>query len=259
MRERLKAPPKAPDPEVLFNEEAAAWQAASAANTPAALEEYLWRYPSGNFSELAQVSLDALLAALGEQKVEVVASPQNPYSKGYARADTNYKVGDFYTYAIADAISKVVGQTVTITVARVTPREVHYDTGQVTDRIGNPIRFRGARFTNNQQHPAEFQLGRQWVTRYQGVHRVRGPFTAELTMRVAARETVSVAAGTFDTFRVDGSGVIFGGNFPQQARIRTWYAPDKVRRPVLREEFRTGGMGRYTMAERLELKAFSQA
>jgi len=260
MRERLKGAPKAPDAEKLFEEEAAAWEQAAAANTPAAIEEYLWRYPSGNFTELAQLGLDELLAAQGEKKVEVVASAQNPYSKGFARADTDYKVGDAYTFATADAISKVVQRTDTITVTRVTARQVFYDSGQITDRLGNPIRFRGARhITNNQQHPAEFQLGRQWVTRYSGEHRTMGRFTAEMSMRIAARETISVGAGSFDTFRVDGSGVIFGGRVPQQVRTRAWYAPGKVRRFVLREEFRTGGRGQYSMAERTELKAFSQA
>jgi uncharacterized caspase-like protein len=243
-----------------FRKEAELWARAESAREAAALEEYIWRYPSGNFSELAQVNLDELLAALGEKKAEVVASPDNPYSKGYARADTGYKIGDSYTFATADAISKVVQRTDTIAVTRVTAREVFYDTGQITDRLGNPIRFRGARnITNNQQHPAEFQLGRQWVTRYSGEHRQMGHFTVEMSMRIAAHETVRVGAGVFDTFRVEGSGVIFGGRNPQQVRTRAWYAPERARRFVLREEFRTGGRGQYTMAERTELMAFRQA
>jgi hypothetical protein len=260
MRERLKGAPKAPDPAKLFEQEAAAWEQAAAANTPAAIEEYLWRYPSGNFTELAQVSLDDLLAALGEKKAEVVASTDNPYSKGYARADTNYKAGDSYTYAIADQISKVVQETVTTTVVRVREGQVVYDTGLVTDRLGNLLRGRGNRnVTNNQQFPAEFQLGRQWNTRYSGENGKIGTFIIELSLRIAARETIKVAAGSFDTFRIDGTGVRFGGAFPNQIRVRTWFAPDRVRRFVLREETRTGGRGRYTLAERTELTAFRQA
>jgi uncharacterized caspase-like protein len=260
LRERLKAPQKAPDPELVFKEEAAFWERAAASNTPAAIEEYLWRYPSGNFTELAQVSLDELLAALGEKKAEVVASPGNPYSKGFARADTNYKVGDFYTYNLADAISKVVQETSTTTVKRVTAGQVFYDTGLVTDRLGNLIRGRGNRnVTNNQQFPAEFQLGRQWTTRYKGENRNIGVFTIELNLRIAARETITIAAGTFDTFRIDGNGVRFGGNFAQPIRVKTWFAPDRVRRFVLREEIRTGGRGQYALAERTELTAFRQA
>jgi uncharacterized caspase-like protein len=243
-----------------FKKEAALWERAEMAREKAALEEYLWRYPSGNFSELAQVNLDELLAALGERKAEVVATAGNPYSKGFARADTEYKVGDFYSYTLADQISKVVQSTTTHTVARVNARQVVYDSGLVTDRLGNVLRARGARnITGNQQFPAEFQLGRQWSTRFTGDNLNIGQFTIELALRITARETIKVGAGSFDTFRIEGTGARYGGKQVLQIRSKTWFAPDKVRRFVLREEIRTGGRGRYSMAERTELTAFKQA
>jgi uncharacterized caspase-like protein len=243
-----------------FKKEAALWERAEMAREKAALEEYLWRYPSGNFSELAQVNLDELLAMLGEKKAEVVAAADNPYSKGFARADTGYKVGDSYTYTVADQISRVVQSTSTLTVTRVTPRQVAYDNGLITDRLGNALRMRGARnISGNQMYPAEFQLGRQWNTRFTGENRQIGEFTIELALRITARETVKVGAGTFDTFRIDGQGVRYGGKLPLQIRSKAWFAPDKVRRFVLREEVRTGGRGSIALAERQELVAFRQA
>ena len=242
-----------------FKQEAELWARAESAREAAALEEYIWRYPNGNFSELAQLNLDELLVALGERKAEVVAAPANPYSKGFARADTSYKVGDSYTYAMADQISKVVHNTFTQTVERVNARQVAYDTGLITDRLGNLLRGRGSRVTGNQQFPAEFQLGKQWHTRFSGQNRDIGPFTIELSMRIAARETVKVGAGSFDTFRIDGQGVRHGGKFSLQIRSQAWFAPENVRRFVLREERRIGGRGSIAMAERQELLSFRQA
>ena len=67
-----------------FNEELALWETVKASREPAPLEEYLRRYPSGQFSELAQFQLDRVLATLGEKKIEVVASADNPFTKGTA-------------------------------------------------------------------------------------------------------------------------------------------------------------------------------
>lgn len=242
-----------------FREESAVWEKADAAADPAPLEAYLKRYPSGRFSEVAQASLDALLAAQGERKVEVVSSPANPYSQGYASADTAYKAGDRYTYNILDSISRVVQSTSTLEVTRLTQLEVFFNGGRVvTDRIGNPRRVRGSNLSGSQLYPAEFQLGRQWTTRFSGENPQAGRFTIELGMRIAARESVTVPAGRFEAFRIDGEGVRYGGKMPQQIRSKTWVAPDTVRKFVAREEVRTAG--RFTqMAERQELVSFRQA
>jgi hypothetical protein len=242
-----------------FRQESAVWEKAAASSDAALLEAYLKRYPSGRFSEVAQANLDALLAAQGEKKVDVLAAAGNPYSKGYARADTDYKVNDSYVYTVADSISKVVQNTFTQNVARVTDREVIYKGGLVTDRLGNALRAGGSRgIVGNQQFPAEFQLGKAWTTRFSGENPSIGRFTFELSMRIGARETVTVPAGTFDAFRIDGQGVRHGGQVSQQIRSKTWFAPERVRRFVLREEMRTGGRGSIALAERQELVAFTQ-
>ena len=244
-----------------FKEESAAWQRAEAALDPAPLEAYLKRYPSGRFAELAQANLDALLAAQGEKKVDVVSPAANPYSKGFARADTDYRIGDTYSYIIADLYSKEVQNTVLLTVTKLTPREVFYNEGKaVTDRLGNPRLIMGSiNISGNQSNPAEFQLGRQWSTRYTTTGTPIGELTTELNLRVVARESVTVPAGTFDTFRIDAHGVRFGGKGPLQIRSKFWFAPGKVRRFVAREEVRSAGRGKVIFAERQELVYFKQA
>jgi uncharacterized caspase-like protein len=242
-----------------FKEESAQWKTAKEASRPETVESYIKRYPSGRFSELAQAKLDALLAAQGERKVEVVASPANPYSKGFARADTNYRIGDVYVYTTADLISKVVQNTSTGTVTAVTDQEVIYNDGRVTtDRLGNIAIGVRDRFVGNQTHPAEFQLGRQWRTRFTGENQ-SGPFTIEATMRVTSRETITTAAGTFDSFRVDSEGARYHSKGTNRFTSRTWYAPERVRRFLLREETAKATNGYVVRAERLELVYFRQA
>jgi len=244
-----------------FREESAVWEKAEAAADAKLIEAYLNRYPSGRFSEVAQASLDLLLAQQGERKVEVVAPAENPYSKGYARADVDYKVGDSYSYRAHDSISNVIQRKYTQTVTRLHGPEVIYNKGGfITDRLGNPTRVSGARnIVGNQQFPADFQLGKTWATRFSGDNAHIGRFTIELTMRITARERVTVPAGTFDAFRVEGQGVRYGGQNPQQIRSKAWFAPEHCRRFVLRDERRTGGRGSVAMAERLELLSFKQA
>src|SRR5689334_16433522 len=65
-----------------FKDEQTLWESVRNAAKPEPLEEYLRRYPSGRFSELAQVQFDRQLARRGEKKVDAVSAPRNPYTKG---------------------------------------------------------------------------------------------------------------------------------------------------------------------------------
>jgi len=75
-----------------FNEELAVWEKIKDAKEPAAIEDYLRKNPSGRFSELAQYQLDRVLANLGEKKIQLVVEKDNPFTKGHARIDTQFKL-----------------------------------------------------------------------------------------------------------------------------------------------------------------------
>src|SRR5262249_6375509 len=94
----------------------------------AALNEYLQRFPSGQFAELAQLQLDNVLAAKGEKPVEPVPAPGNPFTAGTARADTRFRIGDSYTY---DTTNRKNGTTRrrTSVVTKTTDFEVVFDDG----------------------------------------------------------------------------------------------------------------------------------
>jgi uncharacterized caspase-like protein len=129
-----------------FKIELALWERIKKTTQPEPLEDYLRRYPSGRFTELAQARLDQVLATLGEKKVEVGSALENPYSKGMARADTAYRVGDSDTYRRMDGLTGVEkGAPFTRTVTHITDTEVIFNNGiMVTDLLGNRIKPGGS-------------------------------------------------------------------------------------------------------------------
>jgi len=242
-----------------YEEELRFWTRVADAKEPGPIEEYLRRYPSGRFCELAQVQLDRLLAAQGERKVEAVSSTANPYSQGTATLKAAWKVGDSYTYNVMDLYSKVVSRTNSVRITDVTDTQVIYNSGRlITDHLGNNIALPdGRRFTPSQFIPTEYRVGKRWRTRYNVSTPRFGDFRTTFDLRISARERVTVPAGTFDAYRVDAIGVSEGAQLSRH-EITFWIAPDRCRRGIARNEIRRN---QYTilLAERSELASFTQA
>jgi uncharacterized caspase-like protein len=241
-----------------YEEELRLWQRVADSQQPGPIEDYLRRYPSGRFAEIAQVQLDRILKQQGEKKVEVVAAPQNPYSQGSATLKSEWKVGDTYTYNFMDLYSKVVSRTGSARVTEVNDTRVIYNNGQaMTDLLGNPVlQADGRRYTPSQIVPTEFRVGKRWSTRFDVTHPKFGEFTNRFSMRIVARERITVPAGTFDAYRIEAEGSTSGAA-ALRFEVTTWMAPDKCRRVIARNELRRN---QYTIivAERQELLSFTQ-
>ncbi len=233
-------------------------QKAASATLP--VEDYLRQYPSGYFSELAQLQLDRVLEREGEKKIEIIASPQNPYTKGFAKSDTQYRVGDSYTYDSSDLYSRVVAQTVRQTITSITDTEVIYNNGRlVTDLLGNILKSPDGRtFSANQRTPGEFIVGKRWTTRFVTTLPGGGESQTEISFRITGTERITVAAGTFDTFVVVGHGWGSGVGPALQIGSKAWFSPGKVRRPIASENLRKNDR-RILQAQRLELVSYQQS
>ena len=244
--------------EKLFQQELEAWERVKSARDPAALEEFIRRYPSGTFSEPAQARLDQALDTQGEKRVEAVSAPENPYSKGSARADTAFRVGDSYRWRISDLFTGVAVKDTTETITAVNETEVIYNNGErITDLLGNtqrrPDGFRliGPSFT-----PNEFILGRRWQSRFKTLNPRGGEGVSEYQLKVADRESITVPAGTFDCFRVEGDGGTVGSQ--TQMKFVAWLAPSRSRRFV-KLEFLVRTPAKVQISERWELLGFKQS
>jgi len=241
-----------------FAEEATVWEKAQQAGQIAAVEDYLKRYPSGHFSELAQVRLDRMLAKQGEKKVSVVNTAANPFTKGTGLVDLSYRVGDRYVYRTSDLLTKVAGRPIVNTVTEVTEDRIIYNNGAlVTDLLGNVLkRPDGTGFSASQMFISEYSVGKKWSTRYTIHFPKGGQDTIELELRVTGRETIVVPAGSFDCFRIEGSGWVLG--IAQQTEWKFWLAPDKVNRPIAMETW-WRQRGRINRSDRQELESYSRA
>jgi hypothetical protein len=272
----------------LFEDELAQWEKIKESADPAPLEAYLRRYPSGPFSELAQLQLDRALAKQGEKKVQIAPAEGNPYTQGFVPADTNFKVGDTYEYAVLDPETRVERRRISAPVTRVSDTEVVFGNDTlVLDRLGNTVKLPdGRRFTPRQDQPTEYAIGKKWTTRFGVIVPNGRSFDSEFEFRIARREKITVPAGTFDCYVIEGEGYATTPFGRTELRLTRWMAPDKVRRPIVTEQYRKvarkpaaqeggfgkgfgkkgggfgkgpGGGGAQDINERLELVSYKQS
>ena len=249
----------------LFAEELKLWESIEDAAKVAPFESYLRRFPSGQFSELAQLQLDRLLAQEGEKPAQIAPSTGNPYTAGSARADTAFKVGDLYIYRVFDRATGTQTRRAINRVTEITGQEVIYNKGQfTTDLLGNLKRAAdGRRHTGYQGFPTEFAIGKKWTTRFHLVTANRTEIQSEYLYRITGKETVTVAAGTFDCYRIEGKGISrpLHGSGSTTLLHNYWMAPTVCRRPIRSETERIAyyQRGRQELQnERFEMESFNQ-
>ena len=256
-----------------FEGELALWEKIKLSAEPAPLEEFLRRYPSGPFAELAQLQLERVLAALGEKRVRIASQEGNPFTQGSAEANTHWKVGDRYAYRRIDLLGVEATRNAVQTVSEIAGGEVRYNNGIVTDLLGNLLRRPGGRiYTPNQLEPLEYVVGKQWTTQYRITTGKGNSGRNEMELRIVARETVTVPAGTFNAFRIEGRGVFEEETGRVEVTtLKKWVVPERLRREVAMEEKRESSRGgggrrrpatggsRVTQSLRWELVSFAQS
>lgn len=242
----------------LFEEERKIWQVADDASDPAPVVAYMQRYPSGNFSELAQVKLDRLLARQGEKRIRLADATHNPFTKG-TRTIGEFRVGDVFEYRVVDLLTKIEQSPFRQRVTEVNDREVLYNNGQViTDLLGNLRKSaRGARWGASQFYASEYSIGKKWVTRYPVYFADGSEDVVELDVHVVAQETVRVPAGSFSCYRVEAAGWIRGRGLSLEYRY--WVAPDRLPRFVAFESLEKNRSGKLVKTDRTELVGYKPA
>jgi uncharacterized caspase-like protein len=253
------------DRERRFDEELRFWESVKGSKKAGPLEDYLRRYPNGEYSELAQLELDTVLAGEGEKRVEVPSQAGNPFTQGFARADTNFTVGDFYSYRVLDLATGAVKRSVRGVITAITDHEVIFGNGVfVLDRMGNTRKSdAGWRFTDNQNMPLEFYVGKRWTTVFRtyptGVPTHIRVMSA-IEYKIAGHEKLKVPAGSFDCFRIEGRGQGLSPSGRTDLSVTAWYAPERCRRMIAQNLTRTPPPRASVpgVTERWELTAFRQ-
>ena len=132
-----------------------------------------------------------------------------PYFRGSSEFERHYAVGDLHAYQVIDRFNRSAKTLERrVSAVDVANDRVEFDGGQhVTDLMGNSLRNDRGEFDMPRQfYPAELTVGRKWRTRFKQSRANGDVFTFDYELRIAARERITVPAGSFDAYRIEARG-----------------------------------------------------
>ncbi|MCF8150027.1 MAG: caspase family protein [Burkholderiaceae bacterium] len=188
----------------------------------------------------------------------LIAPSANPFSAGSFPLGRIFTVGDRAVARYSDMMTGIEEDTRNARVTRIDLDEdrVEFNQGKmITDLMGNPIKQGQAEYeTPVQWTPAVLQVGRKWTAAFR-LSKDGESSNAYYDLQITRRETISVPAGNFDTFRIEGTGwnTTFGSSF----ELVQWVVPG-VNFTVKREFTIRSNNRRIRKAERMELVALRQ-
>lgn len=249
-----RAPTRA-DEERADREEMAGIAALRGSSDPAAWARFIRAHPRGKFSEIAQARLEQLVPA---QRRGPLPRP-NPHSAGTFPLERRFSVGDGAIYEDLDQAPGSRRRTITQLVTRIdrAADRIEFNHGAfVTDLLGNPIKVPHVEFDAPVQlAPATLQVGQRWSARHRQVAgRGRRDFEFDLDLAVVRRERVTVLAGTFEAFRIEGRARAGSGI---EGGLAIWEVPG-LNFPVQRNRILRRG-DRVLDTERVQLVSWTQA
>jgi Caspase domain len=202
-----------------FLAEKAEWERIKDTKTPEQVYAFLDKFPSGYISELAQLKLEKV------EKTQIITQPE----KGGAVQSSEvrrFRLGDKYDIVITDLLTKVVQDRSTFSVVAANDEVAEFNQGYKVTQSGAIIRtIAGATHDPYQQWipSGEYQIGKKWTTRTILTPKGESPMWAEITGKVVARETVTVPAGSFETYKMEMEQTAQDGS---RLKITYWGQPD---------------------------------
>jgi hypothetical protein len=189
---------------------------------------------------LATIGLLTTGSTLSAQTAASPPSPPAAESPAGPEPMEDAQPGDRWTYELRDEITGEIKSTITNTVTDVSATEISIRTGwlgssnsgyQTFDRSWN-VKMNGAwRYNPNDGTGvrAPLAVGKTWPIKATDSNSTAGlSWKRSGTAKVAAQESVTTRAGTFDTFKIEASFQIQNANDPTkkwQVVQQTWYAP----------------------------------
>ncbi len=214
-----KPPPK-PDESAkvaAFKLQKAAWDRISASTNPEDFYTFLQAFPQGELSEAAQFQLDRLVKPL----VKPMLGQGQDASLGWS--GERFRLGDEYTVRITDAMTGVVQETRVQKVTAIRGNVAEINDGETAYTLmGAVIKNAFGSFDPPfGALPTELQVGKSWESRATntspfGVRDARGQF------KVTGRQTITVGAGTYQTFVVEAVNYMSNGS---TVRFKHWVDP----------------------------------
>ncbi len=230
--------------DLAYREEKAAWDLIKTSSNPDDFYSFLQRFPNGgDLSEVAQYRLDQLA------KPKIVAALGKGQDASLAYTGPRFKVGDVYEAQFSDVLTNLPGEKVTARVTGVEGDLIKLNNGNivVTALSATIKNARGTFDPPSGGLPVELQIGKKWSGR--STQTMPDGRTLELKSesKIIARESVTVPAGTFQTYVVDTT--IYAGSFA--LNIKAWIDP-RYGYAIKTEEMGRSG-GRIVRSDRREL------
>jgi len=234
-----------------FKEELARWERIKNSRNPDDFYAFLLERPSGYIAEQAQFRLDQL------EKPVVQAQPAANGVRPLPSGTNRYALGDRFTWDYIDGYTKIARRYV----SRVTYADnerVEFDGGRsVADQMGGNLKNRfGTKEPAVLVEPAEIAAGKRWRTAFTNTRPDGVVENNFYDFRVIGLEDVTVPAGTFKAYRVEGTGVARSsveGSYLSQMR---WIDPATMISVRVDLEYRTmrGRLAEYSSTQLVSVK-----
>ena len=178
------------------------------------------------------------------------------------------KIGDSYIYRTLDIFSGAEDGRYQWRITDLDAQRIVFNDGYwITDRLGNDLKLGiGATISGMQVFVPDLHVGKTWQTRYDYTRADGAVFVMTADLAVTGQEQVTVPAGTFDTWRIEGGGYIHQISGLRQGRacdrtsaFKIWVAPDRVARFIAEEYKQQGshvGCSHWYASTRTELVAY---
>ena len=224
---RIVAQPKADAPALVasFNEEKRLWDRIQDSTDPDDFYAFLQKYPNGTISEVANTRLNRLTQPALVVQGAGASGGDQPYTV------RKFRLGDEFVARYDQTIGSNKYQFSRSTkVVRMGPDEIvvqgsiDYSDGRPSEKVS--VQFDADGGVRSFEEPSVgvavlsptvypvpsglYQVGRSWRIGYSGERsgeRAIFSTTTSGTARIVARETVTVPAGTFDTFRIESETI----------------------------------------------------
>jgi len=211
---------------------------------------FLLRFPSsGDFAESAQYQLDQLAVS------NVVASLGKGLDASMGYRGPRFKVGDVFQFQMSDALTNVPGERYTSRVTSIEGDIVKINDGSsISTVLSGAVKNRGGTYDPPFGGlPVELQVGKKWSGRSANTFTDGIVYQLQLEARISGLETVTVPAGTFQTYVVRTTMYSSSGN----TFVRTFWIDPRYGVPVKWEEIgrRGSSIVRSNRHEMVALKA----
>ncbi|MCX7156634.1 MAG: caspase family protein [Rhodocyclales bacterium] len=187
----------------------------------------------------------------------LIAPSGNPFSAGRYPLGRIYTVGDMAAFQKTDILTGIEVRPFIIHVTRVDEDADRVEFGgghTVTDLMGNVIITGALEYEAPRQWvPSEFYVGKKWNSVYRQI-RKQPTWSVVYDFQIVKRETISVQAGTFDTFLIEGHG---WDNFGNRLEKKTWMVPG-LNFSIKSEQMSRRRWGSLYETDRVELVALRQ-